>query len=76
MNSRIYIGMVALPIYLYNANVNFFNHDQLTSFSNKLSVINFVVAENTNYQSQMMSWLIAGRDEQTEDCLRTRICQD
>ncbi|MGH1395257.1 MAG: hypothetical protein ACRAVC_14695 [Trichormus sp.] len=76
MNSKIYIGMVALPIYLYNADVNLLNHDQFASFSNKLSGVNFVVAENTNTQSQMMSSLIAGRDEQTEDCLRSRICQD
>jgi hypothetical protein len=75
MNRRIYLGMVALPIYLYNADVNLISHSKAPSFTNQLFAINFVVDQKANDQSQMRLWQIADGRDQTEDCLRRRDCR-
>ncbi|MBD2361535.1 hypothetical protein H6G36_10140 [Anabaena minutissima FACHB-250] len=75
MNRRIYIGMVALPIYLYNADVNLISHSEASSFTNQLFAINVVIDQKANNQSQVRSWQIADGRDQTEDCLRRRDCK-
>ncbi len=75
MNRQIYIGMMALPIYLYNADVNLIIHSETPSFTNQLFITTVVVDHNANNQSHMSSWLIADGRDQTEDCLRRRDCK-
>lgn len=72
MNRTIWIGLMALPVYLYNANLNFADGNVVTSFLKPLSI----VTDGTNAQSPIAPWQISARDDQPEDCLRDGICRD
>jgi hypothetical protein len=63
MNKRIYVSLLALPIYFYHVEVT------LVKSSEALSLINQHLSTTTVTQ-------ISARDEQTGDCLRRRDCKD
>ncbi|MCF4969926.1 hypothetical protein CV014_23820 [Nostoc sp. CMAA1605] len=67
MDRRIYLGIIALPIFLYNAGVN-----QIISrevFQQETFPTHSQVTQKTSN-----SWQIAGREQQPEDCLIRREC--
>ncbi|AFY48664.1 hypothetical protein Nos7524_2846 [Nostoc sp. PCC 7524] len=76
MDRRIYIGIMALPIYLYNAGVNIVISDDAPSCTNQLLATTALMSDDTNTNSQIIPGQISTRDEQTEDCLRRRTCKD
>jgi hypothetical protein len=75
MNRKIYIGLMALPVYLYNACSSFASSD-VPIFNSKVPITTAVIAVSTNAQLKIVPWQISARDDQTEDCLRAGICKD
>jgi hypothetical protein len=75
MNRTIYIGLMALPIYLYNSGAGFAGSRMLL-----LQPMNSImITHNTAHQqaqSHRVPWEITARDDQPEDCLRLGICKD
>jgi len=70
MNRTIYIGLMALPVYLYNACLSF------SILNYKVPITTALIAVSTNAQLHTVPWRISARDDQTEDCLRAGICKD
>ncbi len=75
MNRTIYIGLMALPVYLYNACSSFASSDILI-LNYKVPITTALIAVSTNAQLHAVPWRISARDDQTEDCLRAGICKD
>ncbi|WP_193199409.1 hypothetical protein [Nostoc sp. MG11] len=75
MNRKIYIGLMALPVYLYNACLSFASSD-VPIFNSKVPITTAVIAVSTNPRLKIVPWQISARDDQTEDCLRAGICKD
>ncbi|NDJ21995.1 hypothetical protein GS682_10170 [Nostoc sp. B(2019)] len=75
MNRKIYIGLMALPVYLYNA-CSIFASSDVPIFNSKVPITTAVIAVSTNAQLKIVPWQISARDDQTEDCLRAGICKD
>lgn len=71
MYMRIYIALMALPLYLYNAGINVVSDSTAPNFTNDLLGQSAVAAQHRNTQINV----IASRDQQPEDCLRSRGCQ-
>ncbi|AUT00643.1 hypothetical protein CLI64_09685 [Nostoc sp. CENA543] len=67
MFRRIYLGIIALPIFLYNAGVNQIIYREV--FQPETFPIESHFAQKT-----INSWQIAGREQQPEDCLIRREC--
>ncbi|MEH2254165.1 hypothetical protein [Nostoc sp.] len=76
MNRTICIGLMALPIYLYNAELGNTCSSDVAIVENQLSRITALVVYSTNTQSHKFPWQISARDDQTEDCLRAGTCRD
>ncbi|MEH2239621.1 hypothetical protein [Nostoc sp.] len=75
MNRTICIGLMALPIYLYNAELGNTYSSDVSIVENQLSRITALIVYSTNTQSHF-PWQISARDDQTEDCLRAGTCRD
>ncbi|MBD2517126.1 hypothetical protein H6G93_19320 [Nostoc sp. FACHB-973] len=75
MNRTICIGLMALPIYLSNAELGNVCGN-LSIVKNQLPKIAALVVYTTNAPSGILPWQISARDDQTEDCLRSGICKD
>ncbi|MDZ8186107.1 MAG: hypothetical protein RMX96_14795 [Nostoc sp. ChiSLP02] len=75
MNRTICIGLMALPVYLSNAQLGNVCSNVLI-VKNHLPSIAFLMVDSTNAQLDILPWQISARDDQTEDCLRTGICKD
>ncbi|WP_427157068.1 hypothetical protein ACQFX9_16820 [Aliinostoc sp. HNIBRCY26] len=67
MFRRIYLGIIALPIFLYNAGVNHI-------ISREVFPQETFPVESHFVQKTINSWQIAGREQQPEDCLIRREC--
>ncbi len=76
MNRTICIGLMALPIYLYNAQLGNTSSSGVSIVENQLLTITPLVVHSPNSQSDKFPWQISARDDQTEDCLRAGICRD
>ncbi|MBD2678710.1 MULTISPECIES: hypothetical protein [Nostoc] len=75
MNRTICIGLMALPIYLSNAELGNV-YSNVSIVKNQLSNIAALMVYSTNAPSGILPWDISARDDQTEDCLRSGICKD
>ncbi|MBE9035664.1 hypothetical protein [aff. Roholtiella sp. LEGE 12411] len=75
MNRTIYIGLMALPVYLYNVCSSFASTD-VPIFNYKVPITTALIAVSTNAKLHIVPWQISARDDQTEDCLRAGICKD
>ncbi|MCC5642027.1 hypothetical protein LC607_03430 [Nostoc sp. CHAB 5824] len=76
MNRTICIGLMALPVYLYNAQLGKTCSSDVSIVENQLPIITALVVYSTNSQSDKFPWQILARDDQTEDCLRAGTCRD
>ncbi|MBC6433262.1 hypothetical protein FM036_22125 [Nostoc sp. HG1] len=76
MNRTICIGLMALPVYLYNAQLGNTYSSDVSIVENQLPIITALVVYSTNSQFDKFSWQISARDDQTEDCLRAGTCRD
>ncbi len=76
MNRTICIALIALPVYLYNADLGNTWSSDVPIIQNQLPMITAPMSYSTNPQSHILSWQISARDDQTEDCLRAGICRD
>ncbi|MEH1974955.1 MAG: hypothetical protein V7L02_17430 [Nostoc sp.] len=76
MNRIICIALMALPVYLYNVELNNTYSSDVTIVKNQFPIITALIAYSTNAQSGILPWQISARDDQTEDCLRAGICKD
>ncbi|MBG1260148.1 hypothetical protein [Nostoc commune] len=76
MNRTICIGLMALPVYLYNAQLGNTYSSDVSIVENQLPVITALVVYSTNSQLDKFPWQISARDDQTEDCLRAGTCRD
>ncbi|WP_375499611.1 hypothetical protein [uncultured Nostoc sp.] len=76
MNRTICIGLIALPVYLYNAQLGNTCSSDVLIVENQLPIITALVVHNTNSQLEKFPWQISARDDQTEDCLRAGTCRD
>ncbi len=75
MNKTIYIGLMALPVYLYTAEASFASSGNIPTLKDQISIINtFIYSKNT--QLNLVPWQIFARDEQTGECLRSGECKD
>ncbi|RCJ22573.1 hypothetical protein A6S26_20735 [Nostoc sp. ATCC 43529] len=75
MNRTICIGLMALPIYLSNAELGNV-YSNVSIVKNQVSNIAALVVYSKNAPSGILPWDISARDDQTEDCLRSGICKD
>lgn len=76
MNRTICIGLMALPVYLYNAQLGNIYSSDVSIVENQFPIITALVVYNTNSQLDKFPWQISARDDQTEDCLRAGTCRD
>ncbi|MBC1214284.1 hypothetical protein GNE08_08605 [Trichormus variabilis ARAD] len=76
MNRQIYISLMVLPMCFSHAWVNLVSGSNVSSFMTQTVSTTAVMTDSKNTQSQMISWQISARDEQTGDCLRQRKCKD
>jgi hypothetical protein len=76
MNRKICIGLMALPVYLYNAQLSTTYNSDVSIVENQLSIITALVVYSTNSQLDRFPWQMSARDDQTEDCLRAGTCRD
>ncbi|MFS0513325.1 hypothetical protein ACEYW6_01090 [Nostoc sp. UIC 10607] len=76
MNRTICIGLMALPVYLYNAQLGNTCSSGVSIVENQLPIITALIVYNTNTLSHKFPWQISARDDQTEDCLRAGTCRD
>ncbi|MEH2068563.1 MAG: hypothetical protein V7K47_10450 [Nostoc sp.] len=75
MNRTICIVLMALPVYLFNAELGNVCSN-VSIVKNQLPNIAALMVESTNASSSILPWQIWARDDQTEDCLRSGICKD
>jgi hypothetical protein len=83
MSYRICVGLIALPVFLWNAGQAFasnsgvaiFKHPipETTAFSLTKIITNIT---NIDYQLQAVPFQLSARDDQTEECLRAGNCKD
>lgn len=76
MNRTICIGLMALPVYLYNAQLGNTYSSDVSIVEDQLPIITALVVYSPNSQFDKFSWQISARDDQTEDCLRAGTCRD
>ncbi|WP_373529760.1 hypothetical protein [Nostoc sp.] len=76
MNRTICIALMALPVYLYNADLGNAWSSDVPTIQNQFPIITAPMSYSTNLQSHILSGQISARDDQTEDCLRAGICRD
>jgi hypothetical protein len=75
MNGKIYLGLIAFPIFLYNASPSFASNSTPVLRQNS-PLFTEVIVTSINARLHMMSLLVSARDDQTEDCLRAGSCKD
>ncbi|WP_445636824.1 Secreted protein [Nostoc sp. DSM 114161] len=75
MNRTICIGLMALPMYLSNAELGNV-YSNVSIVKNQLSTVAALMVYSTKAPSDILPWDISARDDQTEDCLRSGICKD
>ncbi|MBL1200576.1 MAG: hypothetical protein RMY62_009815 [Nostoc sp. ZfuVER08] len=75
MNRTICIGLMALPIYLSNAELSNV-YSNVSIVKNQFPTIATVMVYSMNTPFDILPWQISARDDQTEDCLRSGICKD
>lgn len=75
MNRTICMGLMALPVYLYNSGVGFASSG-VPFFKQMFPITVAQSATNTDAQLYIVPLAIAARDDQPEDCLRSGICKD
>ncbi|MEH2322162.1 MAG: hypothetical protein V7K32_00880 [Nostoc sp.] len=76
MNHTICIGLMALPVYLYNLQLGNTYSSDVSIVENQPPIITAQVVYSTNSQLDKFLWQISARDDQTEDCLRAGTCRD
>jgi len=76
MNRTICIGLMALHVYLYNAQLGNIYSSDVSIVEDQLPIITTLVVYSTNSQFDKLLWQISARDDQTEDCLRAGTCRD
>lgn len=72
MNRTICIGLMALPVYLYNAQIGNIYSSDVSIVENQTALVVY----STDSQSDKFQLQISARDDQTEDCLRAGTCRD
>ncbi len=70
MYRTICVGLMALPIYLYNAD------SDLPPFKPMFSMTITQILPSSNTRLYKIQHKILGRDDQSEDCLRLGTCKD
>lgn len=75
MNRTICIGLMVLPVFLHNTELGFIGSD-VTDLTSNLPIATALITHSINAHLHIAPWQISARDDQTEDCLRSRTCQD
>ncbi|MEH1871979.1 hypothetical protein [Nostoc sp.] len=76
MNRTICIGLMALPVYLYNPQLGNTYSSDVSIVENQPAIITAQVVYSPNSHLDKFLWQISARDDQTEDCLRAGTCRD
>ncbi|QSJ17439.1 hypothetical protein JYQ62_00670 [Nostoc sp. UHCC 0702] len=70
MSRTIWIGLMALPVYLHNAcNI-------VPIFQHQIPIATGIISHSINAHSRVTPWHISARDDQPPDCLRDRTCRE
>ncbi|MBD2469277.1 MULTISPECIES: hypothetical protein [unclassified Nostoc] len=77
MNRIICIGLIALPAYLYNAELSLASSGNLLTVNTPMSISTAFISHShsINTQPNLAPWLISSREDQTGDCLRDGSCR-
>lgn len=75
MNRTIYLGLIVLGVYLYNSFWGILSSNLLAShYAMPIAFSHNTAVNHANSVTELE--IIYGRDEQTEECLRSGNCKD
>lgn len=75
MSRIIFIGLMALPVFLGNVTSSLAVSREMPILPNKLLVKTDLITSNIKELIHLVPFQLSARDDQTEDCLRAGDCK-